>query len=318
MSNPYSGQTFLSFFELLASRLFGFLSGHLGWKDLASDEIQIIVLAGVAASAALVGTFLVLRRMSMLANSLSHTILLGIVLAYFFTCGNPIDGHLNMQALLIASLIMGLVTTFLTQFLTQSLHLQEDASLGLVFSTLFALGIVAVTLLTRSTHIGLEAVMGNADALQPQDCRFVFLILALNLGLILLFFKEYQLTAFDSGLARALGFSTAFFSYLLMAQVAMTAIGAFRSVGVLMFLAFITGPVLTARLLTHNLKAMLAISLGLGAGASILGVALARHFLSHLNMALSTGGVVVCVIVFLFLVVLAMQTIRAIPAKIRL
>lgn len=309
MSNPYSGQTFLSFFSLLSSRLAGFLTGHLGWKDLASDEVQVLVLAGVAASAALVGTFLVLRRMSMLANSLSHTILLGIVLAYFFTCRNPVDGHLNMQALLIASLIMGFVTTFLTQFLTQSLRLQEDASLGLVFSTLFALGIVAVTLLTRSAHIGLEAVMGNADALQPQDFRFVFLILALNAGLILLFYKEYQLTAFDSGLARALGFSTAFFSYLLMAQVAMTAIGAFRSVGVLMFLAFITGPVLTARLLTDNLKAMLAISAGLGAGASLLGVALARHFLSQHHMALSTGGVIVCVIVILFLLVIAVQSI---------
>lgn len=312
MSNPYTGQSFFNFFVVLASRLWGFLTGHV--TDLAADEVQILVLAGIAMSAAMVGTFLVLRKMAMLANSLSHTILLGIVLAYLATRDGLLDehvGHLNMKALLVASLIMGVLTTFLTQFLTRTARLQEDASLGLVFTTLFALGIVAVTLLTRSAHIGLEAVMGNADALRPEDCRFVFLILALNLVLILFFFKEYQLTTFDPALAQALGFSTAFFSYLLMAQVAMTAIGAFRAVGVLMFLAFITGPVLTARLLTHRLKAMLAISVGLGSLASLLGVALARHLLSAHDMALSTGGIVVCVITAIYLSVIFIRIAAA-------
>lgn len=293
--NPYSGRTFFTFFTTLLHRLWG------GTGELSSDEVQLLVLSGVAASSALVGTFLVLRKMTMLANSLSHTILLGIVLAFFLTS----QSQLNMKALLIAALVMGFVTTFTTQFLTESVRLQEDASLGLVFTTFFALGIVAVTLLTRSAHIGIEAVMGNVDALQPADCRFVFTIFGINLLLILLFYKEYQLTTFDPGLARTSGFSPTFFNYLLMSQVALTAISAFRAVGVLMFLAFITGPVLTARLLTHSLKAMLLLAVGLGCLASVIGVALARHILTVYDAPLSTGGLVVCMIVLIFLGVLA-------------
>ncbi len=307
--NPYTGQTFFTFFSQLFHRLVGFLTGSV--TELAADEVQLLVLGGVAASSALVGTFLVLRKMTMLANSLSHTILLGIVLAFFLTReSQPLEMQLNMKALLIAALMMGLITTFLTQFLTESARLQEDASLGLVFTTLFALGIVAVTLLTRSAHVGLEAVMGNVDALQPADCRFVFLIFILNLALTILFFKEYQLTTFDPALARALGFSTNFFNYLLMSQVALTAVGAFRAVGVLMFLAFITGPVLTARLLTHNLKKLLMIAVGLGCIASLIGVALARHFLSVYDMPLSTGGIVVCAIVTIYLCVIGVYLIK--------
>lgn len=305
--NPYSGLNFGSFFIELLHRLWAFLSGQLAFSQLAADEVQIVVLVGVAASTALLGCFLVLRKMTMLANSLSHTILLGIVIAFLITRGGVMevsgDVHepINIQAMLLASLLTGIVTTFITEFLTKSAKLQEDASTGIVFTSLFALGIILVTLTTRSAHIGTEVVMGNVDALQIGDCRLVYTILALNAAIILLFFKEYKITTFDPSLARALGFSTLFFNYMLMVQVSATAVGAFRAVGVLMVLAFITGPVLTARLLTNDLKKMLWLSMALGALASIIGVALARHLLSVYGMALTTGGVVVCVITAMYL-----------------
>ncbi len=107
-----------------------------------------------------------------------------------------------------------------------------------------------VTLFTRSSHIGLEVVMGNVDALQRDDFRLAGAVLIGNLFLVILFYKEYKLISFDPALAKALGFSCLFFDYLLMSQVAATSVGAFRAVGVLMVLAFITGPPLTARLLT--------------------------------------------------------------------
>ena len=85
-------------------------------------------------------------------------------------------------------------------------RLQEDASTGLVFTSLFAIGIALVTLLTRSAHLGTEVVMGNVDALQREDCVLVFIVLGLNIVLCTLFFKEYKMTTFDPGLAKALGF----------------------------------------------------------------------------------------------------------------
>lgn len=315
--NPYSGKTFLGFFEQLGLRLIQFFQGQLSWDQLAADEIQILVLVGVAASSALVGTFLVLRRMTMLANSLSHTILIGIFVAFILTSGSLIshdEGHsepINIHAMIIASLVMGIVTTFLTEFLTKTAKLQEDASIGIVFTSLFALGIVLVTLVTRNAHIGTEVVMGNVDALHIDDCKLVYTILAMNVGLVFLFFKQYQITTFDPGLAKALGFSTVFFNYLLMVQTSATAIGAFRAVGVLMFLAFITGPVLAARLLTHHLKKLILLSIALGAIASITGVAVARHMLSVHDMPLSTGGIVVCIIALQFLAIHAFQLRRS-------
>lgn len=308
--NPYTGKTFFSFFVELLVRLWKFVTGELSLDSLASDEIQILVLVGVSVSSALVGSFLVLRKMTMLANSLSHTILVGIVIAFLMTQGGVGHGDvqsINVQAMLFASLIMGLATTFLTEILTKWARLPEDASIGIVFTSLFSIGVIAVTMLTRNAHIGIEAVMGNVDALQLNDCKLVYAVLALNLLLFSLFFKEYKITTFDAGLSRSFGISPALFNYLLMIQVSATSIAAFRAVGVLMVLAFMTGPALTARLLTHSLGSMLVLSSVIGAGASVIGVALSRHMLSVYGIALSTAGVVVCTILIIYLAVVAVE-----------
>ena len=294
--NPYIGQDFFSFFVVLLRRLLSF-----GSASIASDEVQLCVLCGVAVSSALVGSFLVLRRMAMLANSLSHTILVGIVIAFLILRKEHMV--LDISVMLLAGLITGLLTTFLTEFISKVMRLQEDASIGLVFTSLFALGVILATLFTRSSRIGVEAIMGNVDALQTSDVKLVFIVLLCNVLLFGIFFKEFKITTFDPCLARALGFSAVFFNYLLMLQVSATAISAFRAVGVLMVLAFIVIPPLTARLLTHRLHYMLLISGAVGVLSSLLGVALSRHLLSVYDVAISTGGVVVCCMVFLFLLV---------------
>lgn len=304
--NPYSGTTFFGFFFQLLQRLWALLTGQLSLDQLATDEIQVLVLAGVSASAALVGVFLVLRKMTMLANSLSHTILVGIVLAFLWTYGlggsMPDQPHqIQIHVLLIASMIMGLITAFLTELLTKGARLQEDASTGIVFTSLFAVGVIAVTLLTRNAHIGIEAVMGNVDALQLSDAKLVYVVLAINVLIFLVFFKEFEITTFDPGLSRSFGISPTFFGYLLMMLVSLTSIGAFRAVGVLMVLALITGPALTARLLASTLKKMLLVSVAIGITASLIGVALSRHILTVYAISLSTAGVVVCVIVLFYL-----------------
>lgn len=297
--NPYFDAHFLSFFAVLWQRLWGFITGDVTMNYLASDEIQLIVLAGIAISSALVGCFLVLRRTTMLANSLSHTILLGIVITYLITkqTGFGLEDHpgqLNIHLMLMASVISGIGTAFLTEFLTKTVRLQADASTGLVFTTLFAVGIILVTLFTRNAHVGAEVVMGNVDALHRDDCYLVGVILLFNLALFGLFYRGYVITTFDSQLARALGFSTLLLNYAMMIQVSVTCVGAFRAVGVLMVLALITAPALTARRLTHHLNKMLCLSAGIGATASVVGVALSRHLLTVYGLALTTAGLVVC------------------------
>ncbi len=120
--NPYHGQTFWEVLLEFIKRMRELILGKLAFRELVSDEIQILVLIGVAISSGLLGSFLILRRMTMLANSLSHTILVGIVLAFFFTHFSSYseEKHVHlvvpMQAMLIAALITGFLTTFLTSF----------------------------------------------------------------------------------------------------------------------------------------------------------------------------------------------------------
>ena len=297
--NPYFKQDFLGFFLTLMQRLARLCTGNMQIEELVADELQMLVLVGVAISSSIVGTFLVLRRMTMLANSLSHTILLGIVLAYILTQHSS-DGHdhqgIDIQAMLIAAVVTGIVTTFLTEFLTTVVRLQEDASTGLVFSSMFALGIILISMYTRNAHIGAEVVMGNVDALHIDDLKLVYTVVLLNITVFTMFFKEFKITSFDTQLAKSLGISTVFFNYLLMVNVSATSIGAFRAVGVLMVLTFIVGPPLIARLLTERLGKMLFISSSVGIIASVTGVALSRHLLSIYYIPLSTAGLVVCVI----------------------
>lgn len=133
-----------------------------------SDLLQMGVLCAVAIACGLLGPFLVLRRMAMFANSLSHTLLLGIAAAFLIT-----GSVFNLWTLLIGAFVSALITAVLTGALVRFFRLQEDASIGLVFTSLFALGITGVTLMMKNVHLGLEAVMGNADLLQWSDLKLV-------------------------------------------------------------------------------------------------------------------------------------------------
>ncbi|MCH9609288.1 MAG: hypothetical protein S4CHLAM45_07590 [Chlamydiales bacterium] len=288
--SPYTGANLFTFFWVFFKR---FITGTM--TPLATDELQLFVLIGIALSCSLIGTFLMLRKMTMLANALSHTILLGIVITYLF-----FSATMGMTSMLIASFITAIATTFLTQFLTKWTHLQEDASIGLIFTLLFALGLFLITLYTRNLHIGTELIMGNVDALQQGDLFLVWSTLLLNTTLFFLFFRGFLLTTFDPTLARSFGFSSTLFYYLLMVQTALTTITAFRSIGIFMVLAFLIVPPMTAHLFSKTLKGLLFTSCTISVLAVFIGVALSRHFYTLLGIGLSTGGVVVTLLFIQF------------------
>ncbi len=312
--NPYSGQNFFGFFYVLFERLFLFLSGNLADNTLATDEVQILTLIGIAISTSLIGVFLVFRRMTMLANSISHTILIGIALTYLLhryanegvlEAGPPL---LSMGILFLAALVTGAATCYLTEWFRTTLKLQEDASIGIVFTTFFAIGILLVTLFTRNAHIGTEILMGSVDALQIEDAKWVLILAAINFLIQLLFFKEYLLISFDATSGKLLGLPLSFLNGLFMAQVSVTLVGAFRAIGIILVLAFITGPTLSARFLSFHMKKIIAWAIVIGSVSSLIGVALTRHFLTAYGLALPTGGVVV-VIISLFFVLTASYSI---------
>jgi ABC-type Mn2+/Zn2+ transport systems, permease components len=291
------GFKFFTFFLVLLRRAFFFFSEG----PLASDEIQLAVLSAVALSCGILSPFLVLKRMTMLANSLSHTILLGIALAAlgarYFWGGQWFD----IPTLLIGALVAALLTALCTETLTRWFRLQEDASIGLVFTVLFALGITLVTLYLRDVHLGIEAIMGNVDALQLSDVQLPALFIAINALVVFLFFKQFQLISFDSHLAKSFGLKVGYFRYIFLFLIAATCIGAFRAVGVILVLTFLTGPYLIARLFSCRLERLLIWTPLIGVGASFIGVALSRHLLNVHGWALSTGGLVSTVIGLLYI-----------------
>ena len=255
--NPYWGVNFFGFLWTFISRIPLLISGNC---QMVQDELQIFVLSLMAISCSLIGVVMMLKKTTMLANSLSHTILVGIVIAYLLSFSSQGGFHpfsLSIKTFIIAALISALITTFLSEFLTKSLKLQEDASIGLVFTFLFSLGIVAVTVFSRNAHIGTEVVMGNVDALVSKDLLWLLFIAAVNISLFILCYKEYLLTTFDPVFAKFMKISTTFFSYLLMLQLSITVIGSFRIVGVIMVLSYIIGPALLARLFFHQFTKLL-------------------------------------------------------------
>jgi len=315
--NPYSETNFFEFFFILFKRMAAFLSG----KDLtvASDEIQMLVLMAIAMQGALVGTFLLLRRMAMLANAISHTILVGIVFSYllllFLGKGELILSGLPFSFSLLSALISGLLTACFTEFLHKKAKVQEDASVGLVFSTLFALGILCVTIFTHNAHVGTELVMGSTDALKKGDITSSWFSLALTVSVFFLFFKEFKITTFDPLLARSFGISPVFFNLFLLMLTSLVVMSSFRAVGVFMVLALLVIPPLIARLFCHSLLRLLLAAMGIGCGASLVGVALSRHLLSCCGIGLSTGGVVVCCLVAIYVISLIASSFKRVKLR---
>ncbi len=248
---------------------------------MAQLEIQLIAVV-TAIACALPGAFLVLRRMSMLSDAISHAILPGIVVAFFFT------EDLNSPLLILAAAATGVLTAALIETLYRTGRVREDAAVGLVFPALFSIGVILIARFAGAVHLDIDAVLLGELAFAPFDrvqigaldlpraLVAMGAILVLNVVFISLFYKELKLSTFDQALATALGFSPVLLHYLLMGVVSVTAVGAFDAVGSVLVVALIVGPPATAFLLTDRLAVLLVLSGAIGASAAITGYWLAH------------------------------------------
>ncbi|WP_421765558.1 metal ABC transporter permease [Ekhidna sp.] len=256
-----------------------------------------IILTGslVAVSCALLGSFLVLRKMSMVGDAISHSVLPGIVIAFF------IAGSMQSVWMLVGAGLLGILTTFLIEFFHQKGKLQTDASIGVTFTWLFALGVILVTYYAGNAHIDQDCILHGEIAYVPIDLLYnsdgdplgpkAVIILSFVLGLILLFiwlfYKELFITTFDPSFASAIGISTSKWHYALMSLVSLTTVASFESVGAILVVALLIAPAASAYLITNQLKMMLLLSSGFGILSSILG-----YWLSYLLDGSIAGAIV--------------------------
>lgn len=246
---------------------------------MTAPQIEIQVIAAlVAVSCALPGTFLVLRGMAMMSDAISHSILLGIVLAFFAT------GDLTSPFLVAAAALTGVLTVTLVELLNRTGLVREDAAIGLTFPALFSAGVILVSRYAGSIHLDTDAVLLGELAFAPFN-RLVVLgydigpralhmmagITVLNIMFVAVFFKELKLSAFDPGLAAVLGFSPGVLHYASMGLVSLTAVGSFDAVGSILVVALMIAPPATAYLLADRLSLMLLLSALLGAAGAVSG-----------------------------------------------
>lgn len=263
---------------------------------MTSAQIEVqLVAAVVAAACALPGVFLVLRRMAMMSDAISHAILPGIVLGFFLT------GRLGSPLLIAAAAAAGLVTVFLVEIIDRSRLVKEDAAIGLVFPALFSLGVILIARHAGDVHLDIDAVLLGEIAFAPFDRLSVAgrdlgprslwtmgAMLVANAVFLGVFFKELKLATFDPALAAALGFAPAALHYALMALVSVTAVGAFDAVGSILVVALMIAPAATAWLLTDRLGAMVAWSVGVGVASAVSGYWLAYALDASIAGAMAT------------------------------
>lgn len=239
-----------------------------------------IVLIGCLASAscALVGCFLVLRRQAMMGDAISHSVLPGIVLAFLVT------GSRNTLPMLIGAGALGLLTTFMTDVLERHGKLQSDASMGVTFTWLFAIGVILVS--AFAGHVDLDAdcvlygeienaplnlVFFGETPVGPRAVWILGAIAVANAAFITLCYRQLKLCAFDPALATAIGLNVPLWHYLLMGFISLTTVGAFESVGAILVVALLIVPPNTAYLLTDRLSHMLIYAVVAGMASSIGG-----------------------------------------------
>jgi len=238
-----------------------------------------IVVAGVlcAAACALVGSFLVLRRMSMMGDAISHAVLPGLAVAFLVT------GSRASLPMFLGAAVAGVLTAMFTEWIRGAGKVDEGASMGVVFTTLFALGLLLVV--QAADHVDLDpgCVLYGAIELTPLDTvqvgghaipRVVLTlgtVFLLNLTCVLLFYKEFKISSFDPALATTLGINARFMHYLLMSLVALTAVAAFESVGNILVVAMLIVPAATAHLLTDRLSALIGLAVLFGTISAVLG-----------------------------------------------
>lgn len=277
------------------------------WTTLDTWIVASAVMAGMAC--AVLGNFLVLRKMSMMGDAISHALLPGIVAAFILT------GSRTSWPMFVGAACAGILTAWLTEWLRHRGKVDEGAAMGIVFTSLFALGILLLRRYADTVDLDPDCVLNGMlessvfqDWTRPVPRVFITLslIFGLNLFVIILFYKELKLSSFDPQLATTLGIDARWMHYLLMSLTALTTVAAFEAVGPILVIAMLIVPPAGAYLLTDRLSVMILLSLVLAALSALFGHlgAIGLPRLVGLNDSTTTVGMMACASGVMFLLIM--------------
>ena len=231
---------------------------YTGWILLTASLVGL--------TCGFMGVLLILRRMAMMADAISHTVLLGIVVAYLVT------RQLSGVHMLIGAILAGLVTSILVQWF-HSLGVQQEASIGVVFTSLFAIAVVLIATWVGNAHLDIQhSLMGEITFIPweridlpfigsiPEAVVLLGIVLLVVTFLLVAFYKEWKITTFDPALAASLGIPVMLMHYVFMGMVSITTVAAFDAVGAILVVAMLITPAAAAYLWTDRLPVMFGLS----------------------------------------------------------
>ncbi|MCH9002080.1 MAG: metal ABC transporter permease [Planctomycetes bacterium] len=261
-------------------------------------EITLWVLlmgVSIAVGCAILGCFLILRGKALLGDAISHALLAGLAGAFL------VSGSRSVTVMLIGAILAGLLTVFLIEVIHRHSRVKEDAAIAVVFSALFALGVVLITRYTEGVDLDAQCVLyGEIETawLRTGSVKVMAVITGLVILGVILVFKELKITSFDPMTATAIGIPAGLVHYGLMTAVSVTVVAGMEAVGAILVVAMLIAPGATAYLLTDSLKRMLVLAAACGAASAVLGYHLA------LWLDCSTAGAMALVATGQFMVAL--------------
>lgn len=266
--------------------------------------LSVVMITAV--SCALLGVFLVLKNMAMVADALSHTVLLGIVLGYF------IAGDLDSPILFVGAALFGVMTVYAIEYVVNKFAIQSDAATGLVFTLLFALAIILISKYARNVHLDVDVVLSGEVVFAtlntmeifgiqvPISFARMFVMLVINLAFVTVTYQQLKVSIFDPVYAKSIGVAVGFLNLVLMILVSITTVVAFDAVGAILVISLMVAPALSAHLLSKRLSIMLLVALLYGVINSVLGYYVAIYFNVSISGTIAFAGFVTFLLTLLF------------------
>ena len=251
----------------------------------------------VAAACGLVGNYLILRRMALVGDAISHSVLPGLAIAFLWANSR------GTGPMFIGALAAGVVTTVLIELIHKKSRVKQDAAIGITFSSLFAIGVILISKFASKVDLDQECVLyGEINnisldvpftqigtlVLGPPSLVRMAVVALLVAVLIVVFYKELLVSSFDPALAFSLGINATVVHYSLMSALSIVVVSAFESVGAILVIAMLILPGATASLLSQRLPAVLGLSVLHAALSSVAGI----HLALFLNCPVSGAMVV--------------------------
>ncbi len=277
--------------------------------DLASYGWIALMGFFVTMACGLIGNYLILRRMALVGDAISHSVLPGLVIAYLLA------GSRNSGVMFLGAVVAGLITTVLIELIHKKSRVKQDAAIGITFSSLFAIGVILISQFASKVDLDQECVLYGEIGTIPLDGPYIQLgslvlgpptmvrmavVCAVVVLLIIVFYKELLVSSFDPALAFSLGINATIVHYSLMSMLSVVVVSAFESVGAILVIAMLILPGATASLLSHRLPVIFLLTVVHAALSSVLGVHLALWLDCSIAGAMVVMGAGLFVLAWIF------------------